>query len=192
MNKKISFLNFILGNKKKNDFLENILDQSFTVLEIGKDKEGRIITKGEGQKFPFPGFTDQETLEVVHAAKKLIPLGVDFMYSAIVKYIPKDPKEYCRFVGEIYRWFTETLIEREQPGMKEKWRKIRDVVCVFLQHDDAYRFRLQDALPELNLGECGLTEADRYFFRTKDYDFKGKEETLKKYPLEKVGENKKE
>jgi len=182
MDKKINFLNFILGKKKERNSLNEILgDGSFEVLEVGKDKDGRIITKGEGQKFPFPGFTDSETLEVVHSAKKLIPMGIDFMYSAIVKYIPKDPKEYCRFVAEVYRWFNDTLIARDEPGMKEKWIKMRDVICVFLQHDDAYRFRLQDALPELNLEECKLIEADRYFFRAKAYNFKGREETIKKY-----------
>ena len=184
MDKKINFLNFILGKKKERNSLNEILgDGSFEVLEIGKDKDGRIITKGEGQEFPYPGFTDSETLEVVHAAKKMIPMGIDFMYSAIGKYIPKDPKEYCRFVGEIYRWINETLVARADEAIKPEWERIRDIVCVFLQHDDAYRFPLQDALPELNLDECKLTEADKYFFRHKGYNFKGKEEVLKKYPI---------
>lgn len=186
MNKRINFLNFLLGNKRKKDFLSDILGDSFTILEVGKDKDGRIITKSKEEKFPFPGFTDRETLMVVGAIKRLIPLGIDFLYQGIQQYIFKDPKEYCRFVGEIYRWFNETLIAREESEeMKEKWRKIRDVVCVILQHDDAYRFRLQDALPELNLKECELTEADKYFFRMKNYNFKGKEEILRKYPLQK-------
>ena len=76
------------------------------------------------------------------------------------------------------------LIEKEKkPWLKEKWEKIRDLVCLILEFDNAYRFRFQDVLSEIRLEEIKPTEVEKYWFSLReDYDFGGKmkKEKLKK------------
>lgn len=52
---------------------------------------------------------------------------------------------------------------------------MRDFVCMILEFDNAYRFRLQDVLSEIKLEEIRPTEGDQYYFGIRtDYNFGGK------------------
>lgn len=56
---------------------------------------------------------------------------------------------HCDAVRELHRafsidWYDETLEERELR------HKIRDILCMFLEYDNAYRFRFQDIIVELD------------------------------------------
>ena len=146
-----------------------------------KPKEGGILSHFPHQKFPFPGFPDKGIVYKVAFAKKLIPLGINWMHKQMVPFIPKNTNLYSRSVREIYRVFN-IVIEREtRPGMKEKFAKIRDVVCVIAEYDDAYRFIFQDGAGEIRLEELILSDADKWWFLPKPYTFKGKEEFKKKH-----------
>ena len=59
-------------------------------------------------------------------------------------------ERYCTTVREIHRAFTEAHIEKENEKMKEFRLMVRLVVCMILEFDNAYRYRIQDILPELN------------------------------------------
>jgi len=84
-------------------------------------------------------------------------------------------KYYSHSVKEIYRVFN-LMIEREDPGtMRKKWERIRDVICLILEFDNAYRSRVQDFLSELNIKKIKLTKEDLWFARqSNDYSFGGK------------------
>lgn len=56
---------------------------------------------------------------------------------------------YCTAVREIYRAFS-LEVEEETPQDREIREMMRDVVCMLLEFDNAYRFRLQDILVEVN------------------------------------------
>jgi len=62
-----------------------------------------------------------------------------------------EPKRYCTAVGELHRALT-VMIE----GIKSKaWKwvanRTKNIFCMFLQYDVAYKFRFQDILPEIDI-----------------------------------------
>lgn len=108
--------------------------------------------------------------------QRIYKFFIDYAYNALEEYRLK-PERYCRCVQEIYRVFN-ILIEREGGARQEEqemWRKIRDILCMFLEFDNAYRFRLQDLTEVVNLEKLKLTEEDRCFIENRsDYKFEGK------------------
>jgi len=173
-------------------------------------KGGGIDTYIGGVKYPYPGYPDRITLEIICIAKRSTLTLMRFFASLLKKrnifklflfrkeimnFIPKwlkfltwiiskhrlRPQFYSHSVREIYRVLT-LLSEREKLGggpesNKGKWLQIRDLVCMVLEFDDAYRFRIQDVLSELNLDEIKLDERDTFYAEKKRplYDFGGKE-----------------
>lgn len=59
------------------------------------------------------------------------------------------PLRYCDAIRELHRAFS-TDYHGEKPEEKEKRQMIRDLVCMVLEFDNAYRFRFQDIISELN------------------------------------------
>lgn len=148
-------------------------------VKIEAPEEGGIFAHFPNKPFPFPGFPDQRIVYRVASAKRLIPMAMDWMHDYIKQYIPENPKLYCKSVRELYRLFN-IVIERSNLG--EKFTKIRDIVCVFAEYDNAYKFIFQDIAGEANLEEMKLTNADKWWFTKMDwYNFKDREEFIKKY-----------
>lgn len=144
-------------------------------------KEGGLFTHFPNQKFPFPGFPDKKIVVRVGFAKRLIPLGIDWMHKRIKPFIPKNPNLYCRFVREMYRVWN-IIIERETRAViKKKYTKMRDICCVYAEYDDYYRFVGQDAAGEIRLEELTLRDADKWWFLRKPYTFRGKKEFKERY-----------
>lgn len=160
--------NFDIPEKLKNN-------ENFKVKVL---PEGGVETYIKGHKHPYPGFPTEERTSVLHSLKAVLPMAIKVVYKGMLKskknVIIKDPKHYSKAVREIYRLF-DVLAKRENlPAMKRRWVVMRDVLCSVLELDDAYRFRMQDVLSELNKDKIKLTEADKYFFRVKPYKFNGK------------------
>jgi hypothetical protein len=144
------------------------------VEKVEFPKEGGTFTYLEGHPYPFPGFPEQRFVQKTALIKALIPAlcrGAKYLINSD----KIDPKRYSRPVREIYRLFN-LLIEREKDqGNKDKWTQIRDVVCYILEFDNAYRFRLQDVLKEINLDEIKPDEATKYYMSLhSDYNFSEK------------------
>lgn len=135
-------------------------------------KEGGVLTFLEGFKHPLKGWPANSTTTQIHIFKSLIPFVINFIHKKIKKKIP-EPEQYSKATRAMYYWFTRTLIERENYyEMKLMWRKIRDIICVIMEYDMAYRLRLQDALPELPIENIKLDEGDKEFCDIKeDYTF---------------------
>lgn len=164
-------------------------------------KEGGIDSYFKGYKYPYPGYRSREPCKTIEFLKRTFMETVTFLASMkkidlfkllflkrmIKRLIPRwlnfaiwtirdvryKPKLYSRPVREVYRLFN-ILIEREtSPGMKEKWTKIRDIVCMILEVDNAYRFRFQDIIAEMKIDEIKPDKKDKYFFSfKKEYKFK--------------------
>lgn len=58
-------------------------------------------------------------------------------------------KRYCQFVREVYRAFS-VIPENEKAQDTELRFMLRDLLCMVLEFDNAYRFRAQDVLAELD------------------------------------------
>jgi len=157
-------------------------------IRVEYPKEGGRLTHIEGEKHPFPGFPDKEEVLDIGMIKRMVPAAINAYYPYFSRHI-LDPKKYCRSVREVYRLFN-ILIEREEKAegrtkLTDIWPKVRDMVCVILEFDNAYRFRAQDIAAEANIEELKLDEGDRYWAaRTAQYkwgflDKKSKEEPKK-------------
>ena len=85
--------------------------------------------------------------------------AIDSIWYAIEQY-KLSPLKYTRSVREIYRLFGLLIDREEQEGMKDKWRRLRDIFCLILEYDNSYRFRLQDVLAEIKLSEIAFDEED--------------------------------
>jgi len=77
-------------------------------------------------------------LIVLWATTKQYEMYLRFIHHAIFDVIFDDPNKYCQPMRELYRVFPKEL-ERE-----------RDLICMFLEGDHAYKYRFQDIVSELN------------------------------------------
>lgn len=151
-------------------------------VKIDAPEEGGVLAYFPGKKYPFPGFPNRKIVWQTARAKRLIPIAVDWMYDFIKLSLPENPQLYCKFVREIYRLFNIAIERNTSPGQKKKWVKIRDIVCMFAEYDNAYRFMFQDIAEEANLEEMKMTNGDKWWFTVMDfYSFKNKEEFIKKH-----------
>ena len=168
----------------KNDSQYNIRDKSGKVIGsviVERPKEGGLLTYFPNEDYPMEGFPEKETVKILAAAKSVIPLMAAHFHKEIEHYIPKDPKLYGTLAREIYRWFNETLIKRDRE-QNELWKQMRDIICMIVENDVAYRWRLQDALPELRVDKVGLSEADKYWCIRTPQSYRFKFEDEKDYP----------
>ncbi len=60
------------------------------------------------------------------------------------------PKMYCTALREVHRAFTIPIDDNERQKTRELREHIRDLFCMHLEFDNAYRFRFQDIIVELN------------------------------------------
>lgn len=133
-------------------------------------KEGGMYSHIPGEKYPFPGMPDEKIVSQIATLKRMMPVACKYAWIALRDNIP-ETNLYSRPVREVHRVMS---LVREREGnteMRGKWTEIRDIICMMLEFDDAYRFRLMDAMKEINLKEFEFTEADRYW-ATKKWKYK--------------------
>lgn len=117
---------------------------------------------------PMNGYPDGDTVERVDEAKKmvmrmmwelyrmpkwralfLLPLLKIIVKSWIISYWEYIKKyrfktiRYCRAVREIYRVFNKIGLKIKNPADLEMWEMIMDDFCLTMESDDAYKYRFQ-------------------------------------------------
>lgn len=143
------------------------------------DEEG-VLTYMDGYDYPYRGYPYYEFVDKIDLIKKLsrslqsgfyhglkgkwfrwllIPLvptvgravfyGCAYTFSRLIDRFQMRTNRYSQFVGELYRSFSVSWGD-ESPQITELRKMIRNVECMILEFDNAYRFRAQDLLPELN------------------------------------------
>jgi len=150
-----------------------------TVEKVDFPETGGVYTHFEGIP-PMKGFPDGETVERVDEAKKMVmrilwgfyrmpkikffllvllrkqmeTLAENLMvsYWEYIKKYKFKPIRYCKAVREIYRVFEEMGDPKGEEGI-DLWKMIRDDVCITMESDDAYRYRFQLAIADLNKDE---------------------------------------
>lgn len=70
-------------------------------------------------------------------------------------------------VRELWRAFEELENAEVVEDMKLRVRMFKEVLCFFLQEDDAYRYRWQWLMERLDMKKVRLSKEDKYFFRGK-------------------------
>ncbi len=172
--------------------------------KIVVSKNGEVDVYMDGWKYPYQGYPWRSMVKTACIIKKTTLILIEFFASLanrreILKLIilrkniqdllPKllvlfahvigsrrlKEKYYNHTAKEIYRVFN-IMIDREEPGgMRDKWSRIRDIVCLIIQFDPAYGYRLQDFLSEIDMKKIKLTRRDLFFARqSNDYRFGGK------------------
>ena len=113
----------------------------------------------EGHPYPVRGCFNDKGI-IVHQFKRLIPTLLDSLDGNIFRkiigliYLALNWRRYLNFV----HWgMRDVFYDRKfyQQPVREVYdliddEKIRDIVCAVLEHDDAYRYRFQDVLSELD------------------------------------------
>jgi len=138
------------------------------LIEVKLAKEGGVFSYYEGKPYPRKGFPMAETVEKIDNIKKVIwtvlsvflrskiIVAISFIffrknlfnsYWELLKQADRSltyhilaPHWYSKSVREVYRALSAI---KEEPILIQ-------LVCMFLEFDDSYRYRFQDIVGELN------------------------------------------
>lgn len=143
-------------------------------------EKGGIMTYMEGHKEPYQGFPFFEFVEKIDLLKKIVRSGLSGMYHSLKKrnrlwFLTLIPsvwffktfvyssiytayriverfkirrKRYSPSMRELHRAFSKE--QGETPWDRELRLMIRDILCMVLEFDNAYRFRFQDIVMEMD------------------------------------------
>lgn len=140
-----------------------------------KAPHGGLQMEIKGEKYKFEGFPRGHVL--VGPLAKLKKKVKDMVFNQVFAEIEKMASEMehdmlpaermCPAVKEINRGLEELEHMEVVEDMKGRIRLIRKVLTFFLQEDDAYRFRAQHFLSNLDKKKVALSKADKYYARGK-------------------------
>ena len=149
-------------------------DDNNPLTRVDFPEEGGVLTYMQNFDFPYRGYPHYEFVDKIdinkkitrgfisgfyHAVKKknylwfitllpglwvfkaIVRAGIYVQYKTVERFRIKTNK-YCQFIRELHRCFS--LNDLELAG------QVRDMVCMILEMDNAYRYRAQDVLPELD------------------------------------------
>lgn len=105
-------------SKLKHEIKNQVFNESWRKLEEGQPHE-QIITDA------------------------MTALGRVLEYMEPLKYDLMPANKMCPAVREIHRAWTKVEQLIDNPAKREKARKIKEILCLILQEDDGYRYRVQ-------------------------------------------------
>ena len=166
----ITRINKIIQNSKKNPPEPRPKDKkAASEIEdvfVGPDGKGMFM-KLAGHPYPFPGYPSGDVVQVLETTKRMFLVGLEIYYPILEKYFLK-PEAYSKPTREIYRLFDILIARMKYQGTKERWAKIRDMICFGLEFDSAYRFWFQDILKEIDLEQIKMDENEEHYFKNRD------------------------
>lgn len=155
-------------------------DDKHSITRVELPQEGGVLTFMEHFEYPYRGFPMVEFVDKIEVMKKLIKgslsgfyhsfgankwkvllilpailmfkelvsTGIYTFYRLVERYRIKAHR-YSKSIRELYRAFSEPRKHESIRYMDLRFM-LRDVLCMILEFDNAYRFRAQDILVELN------------------------------------------
>lgn len=150
------------------------------LLKVEFPEEGGVLTYMGNYEYPYKGFPFFEFVDKIDIIKKILRgtmssffhslkernklelvflLTVPWLFGVFIKAqvytfhrmverFKVKPIRYCTAIRELHRAMS---IEREELTSERTMRfMIRDLACMFLEFDNAYRFRFQDVIVELD------------------------------------------
>lgn len=140
------------------------------VREFFFPKEGGLLVKFHGFEHPRKGYPDNLRVTIVDNMKKAImgvlttPMILMLPFSwrkfvnqlwLMIEFIRMKPGRYCKTAYAVYK-----AIPNE---------KVRDIICMILEFDSAYRYRFQDVFGEISKG--GFLEVFSAFETLEEREF---------------------
>lgn len=150
-------------------------------------EESGVFTYMKGYDYPYRGYPYYEFVDKIDLVKKLsrnlqsgfyhglknnwfkwllIPLiptlgkqlfwAFTYTFHRLIDRFQMRTNRYSQAVSEIYRAASVSWSD-ETPKATELRKMLRDIECMILEFDNAYRFRVQDILPELNKEELVIS-----------------------------------
>lgn len=141
--------------------------------------EGGMLTYMSGHDYPYRGFPYFEIVEKIDLIKKISRAAVSGLYHSLkrkkywlftlipsiwvvknfaetgiytfyrlVERFKLKPQRYSRSIRELHRAFS--IPRGEDTHTQELRLMLRDLVCMILEFDNAYRFRVQDWIEDLD------------------------------------------
>lgn len=146
-----------------------------TLARVKKNSKGHYEMQIKGETESMPGFPRGPVLfSSIGKLKHEIKTRVFNEISADLKKLTDEMKidmiEPDRMVPAVkHIWDTFELMEHMEvtDDMKGRIKLMKEVICFFLDSDDAYRFRTQMFLYLLNQNKVKLSKADIYYARAK-------------------------
>lgn len=151
-----------------------------TISRVVFPEEGGVLTYFDKLDHPAKGFCYGETVETVDEVKKTMMAFLTGLFESISKSklrtilfvlffrkqfetmakrliiqldyrmrrVRQNPNKYCICAREFYRVFN--LMATWHPKHKTEIESFRNIWCMILEYDDAYRYTLQDILVEFD------------------------------------------
>lgn len=166
--------------KQVEELPSEIPTDEHSLIKVDFPTTGGILTYMEGYDYPYKGYPYYEFVEKIDLIKKLtramqsgfyhalkqnkfkrllIPLipslgrsifwACTFTFYRLIDRFKMRVDKHCTFVNELYRAFS-VVHTYESEQVQQLRKMLRDIECMILEMDNAYRFRAQDLLPELN------------------------------------------
>lgn len=147
------------------------------LARVKKNDKGYYEMQVRGEKESMPGFPRGPVLfssvgKLKHIAKTEIFNAFAAEFAKIKDELKIDMVEPDRMVPAVKHLYDtfNLIIECEvTDDMKGRIKMLRDVLCFFLDSDDAYRFRAQHFLWLMNQRKVKPSKQDMYYFRGKYY-----------------------
>lgn len=155
-------------------------DDTYPLVKVEFPSEGGVLSFQEGLEQPYRGFPFFEVVEKIDLIKKITRASLSGIYHSIrtkkwllLTLLPSvwmfksliwagiyalyrliertriKPWFYSQAIRELYRAFSVPR-QKEKPRTIELRLMLRDLICMILEFDNAYRFRFQDWIGELN------------------------------------------
>lgn len=149
-------------------------DDKFFLTRVELPGDGGVLTYMDKRDYPYRGFPYKDFVGQIEVIKKIskgmmsgfyhyfnplkIPLAIgvfkELVYSGtytfyrLVERYRIKPFRYSKAIRELHRAFSHPFGESKK--MMRLRFMLRDIVCMILEFDNAYRFRVQDIISELN------------------------------------------
>jgi len=136
-----------------------------------KTGEMKLRIKGEKEDlrcFPRHHVLHGPMVELKRRMKNLIIESLAEHIERTVKY-KRSESQWAIPIKELARVFDLWIEAEDEPSMRQLVKQLRDPICMLLQEDDAWRFRLQWFLQHLDMKKVRLDKSDKYYFRAKSF-----------------------
>lgn len=145
------------------------------LARVKKSDKGHYEMQVQGESESMPGFPRGPVLfssigKLKHEIKTKIFNAHAAEFKRLFEEMKVDMVEYDKMVPAVkHIWDTFEKLEHMEltEDMKGRIKLMKEVICFFLDSDDAYRFRAQAFLYLLNQKKVKLSKQDMYYARGK-------------------------
>lgn len=119
----------------------------------------------------FPCVPRLNVLRKMEKYKKMAGKMIDILHEKFKDdFLTKA--ELSHSLKQVYDFFTFLSEHEVSPTLKERWIKLRGLICLALYEDTSYLWRILHAAENVDKGEFKLTTQETYWLKTRsDYKY---------------------